>query len=323
MKNYIKKLMTTFAIVSAFLIININNSTAQNYGDYNNPVNTSSCVNLSYNLSYRSKDVNTNGEVSDLQSFLQDKGYLSSDPTGFFGRLTESAVKSYQSLKGLANTGYVGQYTRAKISEDSCRGSVPGPIACTMEMRYCSNGQLMQRDLNTCRWKEEFCAGQSNLQDYNISLSIYSSNLNKYLTKNNYGYFDATNVDGNTNFQISTSNNQSNNIFCTTQSKTNNGYYTNIFSSLNFSQSYDRNGVGLDYYKVSCGDGVNTKRVEQEFIVETKSSYQNNINYCPIGQSIDYNYRNGCVCPPGTSEINNSIYGYSGMFTFECSYGYR
>lgn len=291
MKNYIKKLISSIILPVLFIVVTINNSEAQSYGDYDNSTNINSCINLNFNLKFRSKDTNTNGEVSDLQSFLQDKGYLNSEPTGFFGRLTESAVKSYQSSKGLASTGFVGQYTREQIRNDTCRGVTPGPIACTMEMRYCSNGQPMQRDLNTCRWKEELCGGQSNLQDYNISLSIYSSNLNKYLTKNNFGYFDATDVDGNTNFQISTSNNQFNNIMCSTQSKTNSGYYSNISSSMNFSQNYNKNGIGLDYYKISCGDGVNTKRVEQEFIVETKSPTQNNIN-CFDGY---YIYRPECV----------------------------
>jgi peptidoglycan hydrolase-like protein with peptidoglycan-binding domain len=322
MKTYLKKLITISALVT-FLIVNISSSKAQNYGDYNDTTSINSCINLSFNLKFRSKDLNTNGEVSDLQSFLQDKGYLSSDPTGFFGRLTENAVQSYQSGKGFAATGFVGQYTREQIKSDSCRGGLPGPIACTMEMRYCLNGQPMQRDFTTCRWKEELCSNQSNLQDYNINLSIYSSNLNKYLTKNNSGYFDATDVDGNTSFQISTSNNQSNNIMCSTQSKTNDGYYSNISSSMNFSQNYDRNGTGLDYYKVSCGDGINSKRVEQEFIVETRYPTQNNINYCPIGQSINYMYRNGCVCPLGTNEVNTSGSGYTGWFTFQCNYIYR
>ena len=35
-----------------------------------NPV-SSSCLSLSYNMRYKSRDLNTNGEVSELQDFLQ------------------------------------------------------------------------------------------------------------------------------------------------------------------------------------------------------------------------------------------------------------
>ena len=41
-----------------------------------------SCVTLTYQMSQGSKDSRTNGEVSDLQLFLQVKGYLTVEPTG-------------------------------------------------------------------------------------------------------------------------------------------------------------------------------------------------------------------------------------------------
>src|SRR3989338_5023311 len=74
------------------------------------------CVSLNFNLKYRSRDANTNGEVSTLQDFLQSQNYLSSEPTGYFGILTLKAVKDFQRDNGITPTGYVGPITRAKIN---------------------------------------------------------------------------------------------------------------------------------------------------------------------------------------------------------------
>lgn len=84
---------------------------------------TTSCVNLANNIRYRMRDANTNDEVSALQDFLNVKGFLSSEPTGFFGIATLKAVKKYQSFIKLSPTGYVGQLTRAKIKDMTCIAS--------------------------------------------------------------------------------------------------------------------------------------------------------------------------------------------------------
>ena len=81
------------------------------------------CVDLQYNLGYRSTDAGTNGSVSLLQDFLQSEGYLASEPTGYFGLLTYNAVKSFQSANGILNSGYVGSITRAKVKDISCNGT--------------------------------------------------------------------------------------------------------------------------------------------------------------------------------------------------------
>jgi len=79
------------------------------------------CTNLSYDLRLASKDSLTNGQVSDLQLFLQSKGYLNSDPTGYFGLLTQGAVIKYQNAKSILPAyGFVGSITRGKINSESC-----------------------------------------------------------------------------------------------------------------------------------------------------------------------------------------------------------
>lgn len=90
-------------------------------------VEQSSCINISNNLRYRTRDASVNNEVSDLQDFLNMKGYLSSGPTGYFGLATFNAVKKFQKASGFAPTGYVGPLTRAKISALTCGGAVETP----------------------------------------------------------------------------------------------------------------------------------------------------------------------------------------------------
>lgn len=90
-----------------------------------NPYQTD-CVSINNNLRYRDRDIYKNGEVSALQDFLQGKGYLNNEPTGYFGLLTLSAVKNFQGAYGITPiSGYVGPITRAKIKEITCDGVNP------------------------------------------------------------------------------------------------------------------------------------------------------------------------------------------------------
>lgn len=79
-----------------------------------------SCVDLQNNLRYRSRDANTNNEVSSFQDFLQTNNYLSLEPTGFFGIMTLKAAKDFQKAVGISPTGFIGQLTRAKIKAMTC-----------------------------------------------------------------------------------------------------------------------------------------------------------------------------------------------------------
>ena len=60
-------------------------------------------------------------EVKCLQQFLVNLGeniYPEKLITGYFGPLTQAAVKRYQALKGIITTGYFGPLTRAKINSE-------------------------------------------------------------------------------------------------------------------------------------------------------------------------------------------------------------
>lgn len=57
-----------------------------------------------------------NTQVTALQQYLTQKGFYTGPVTGFYGTLTETAVKQYQSAHGIDAVGYVGPSTRAALN---------------------------------------------------------------------------------------------------------------------------------------------------------------------------------------------------------------
>lgn len=63
--------------------------------------------------------------VQSVQQLLSKYGYLSSaNVTGYYGELTEGAVKNFQSTNGLSSDGSVGRLTMAKLTGDSVKKAV-------------------------------------------------------------------------------------------------------------------------------------------------------------------------------------------------------
>ena len=117
------KIIQKISLGIALLLI-MNNGEMNVYalnGDVdNNNNNTNVCVNLSYNMRKGSRDVNTNNEVTKLQEALVQMGYMSQDPSGYFGNATYAAVQRFQSANSLISSGYVGTYTRSAIQSVTC-----------------------------------------------------------------------------------------------------------------------------------------------------------------------------------------------------------
>jgi uncharacterized surface protein with fasciclin (FAS1) repeats len=63
--------------------------------------------------------------VVQLQNFLSEKGYLSSQNRGYFGAMTRAALIKFQKENGLHGTGFFGPLTREKVR------SVNGSMATT------------------------------------------------------------------------------------------------------------------------------------------------------------------------------------------------
>ncbi len=56
-------------------------------------------------------------DVTELQKILKDEGFFSGSVTGYYGPLTEAAVKKYQTQHGIDSFGYVGPGTRAELNK--------------------------------------------------------------------------------------------------------------------------------------------------------------------------------------------------------------
>lgn len=89
------------------------------------------CPNLTRNLSFGSRG----SDVIELQTFLIAQGDLATgNNTGYFGRMTEAAVKSWQAKNGVVSNGtpsttgygFVGPKTRAKVA-NLCGDTVAQP----------------------------------------------------------------------------------------------------------------------------------------------------------------------------------------------------
>ena len=75
---------------------------------------TITAASIDTNLKYGARGT----EVSELQEFLIDKGFLSGAPTGNFFSLTLKAVIAYQTSVSLPATGFVGPMTRNAINQE-------------------------------------------------------------------------------------------------------------------------------------------------------------------------------------------------------------
>jgi len=104
------------------------------YGNYSSGY---SCIYISSNLSLGSRG----SEVSTLQQFLVNQNYPGAGSwmvTGYFGRATEAAVRTFQVSRGLLQTGIVDAATRSALG-GSC---FPGLGAYYPYSTYTSSYQV-------------------------------------------------------------------------------------------------------------------------------------------------------------------------------------
>jgi hypothetical protein len=121
-------MITNIASMKKFLIIGLLSfalvagaSIASAQTDVDPRGNASTCINLTHDLRVTSSDAETQGQVSDLQFFLQGQGYLASEPTGYFGLQTYAAVQKFQTKNNITPaSGFVGPLTRTAINSAYC-----------------------------------------------------------------------------------------------------------------------------------------------------------------------------------------------------------
>lgn len=122
MKNFIKFFLVTVLALSFATVNAESNTTSVSNGDID-PEGGSACLDLTMSLRYKDNDAKTNGQISQLQDFLVSQGYMTGNPTGYFGLVTFGAVKKFQSQYGFSPTGFVGTLTRGKVKDITCNGN--------------------------------------------------------------------------------------------------------------------------------------------------------------------------------------------------------
>lgn len=96
----------------------------ENINNINVSVRKPVCFDLKYSTTLRSRDSFTRGEVTKLQDFLRSEGLLAVESSGYFGAVTQKALKAYQRQQGISPTGNAGPLTRASIKSRSCNAPV-------------------------------------------------------------------------------------------------------------------------------------------------------------------------------------------------------
>ena len=145
-----KKLVTAFSLL-AILSSGVMVASAQSMGG---GASSNSCVYLTSSQSLGSSDATTGGQVSILQRFLINKGFLSTstgNPTGYYGAQTVAAVKAYQASVGVNLTGTVGPLTRLAIARDTgCVQALTGVNVKDKDIKYCMDDSTYNAATGAC-----------------------------------------------------------------------------------------------------------------------------------------------------------------------------
>lgn len=145
--------------------------TADDYGTGTSAVTSTYCPGLSITMQRGSTDATTGGQVSKLQRFLIERGYLDIEsPTGRLAGLTVQAVKDFQSENGLPSLGIVGSLTRATIAR-MCGSGITTTTTTTTNTTSTASSVI----INQARYERYCCK-------YADAIYIRGSNLNQIKT---------------------------------------------------------------------------------------------------------------------------------------------
>ncbi|HOX21642.1 MAG TPA: peptidoglycan-binding domain-containing protein [Candidatus Paceibacterota bacterium] len=144
------------------------------------PSTTSACFTMQLKVG------STGSEVTALQNAL--KGDSSVYPeglvTGYFGSLTEKAVKAFQTKYGIDAVGQVGPVTRAKLNALFCTTSatptptatpVSGPLTVTVASDSPASANIQRGSANNVVAKFTFTAGSTAVNVTGLTLKSYGT----------------------------------------------------------------------------------------------------------------------------------------------------
>ncbi len=125
------------SIVEEQTIISIINSSNQSAA-VTASVESSGCIQITKILQLGSTDATSSGQVTKLQRFLQERGYLPySSQTGSYNTSTKQAVVAFERAQGISPDGIVGLVTAEKIKQISCSDTgteTPNPTTYSVKV---------------------------------------------------------------------------------------------------------------------------------------------------------------------------------------------
>ena len=327
-----KKIINILAIamiVGATITNNVDVVKAQISGMQNGDVDNSNtsnntCYSFSYDMRKGSRDSNTNSEVTKLQEALIQLGYLSQDPSGYFGTATYNAVKSFQSAKGLLSSGFVGTYTRAVLQSATCNTPNPNP------------------NPNPYPYPNPTPINNINLTPSTLPSTVYDKDSNGgtlsyiVLTDSNNYLYNLLSLNSSYNY-VSVVNTNIPNVTvtldkCNTNNPVNGLVYIKYYMGVCSSNTYTSVSVNMTNSVASMTDNTNyyfTLRINQNGTYIDKQYSFNykklNSNTCPYSiygyqsPNCNTNSYNNNTC---TSGYMNGIYGCYYNVTCNSSYDY-
>jgi hypothetical protein len=298
-----------------------------NFSTYSSAQPYNGCVSLTVSQGLGSTDAITDGQVSMLQVFLNQAGYLSG-VSGTFDNGTYGAVVNYQRAYGLPITGIADPATRSLINQRSCTGlqtGYPGSYQVSYPVTNYSNG-------NNCYWtggaytSTYVCTNQSivplapvvPVYPYSPSCTNYGSNYNNYGNNyNNNNQWNNCNPYGVVLNSLSASYTYSGaTITVTGYGFSNSGNTVYFGNTLISSNVYSSNGTTLTFtvpagyytgtYGITVKNSAGYTSNSLSFTMNNNTSCNNNTNW-------NYGYQNNnCYNNSNWNTWNNSNNGYYG-----------
>ncbi len=117
----LKKLQTAHGLTGVGVVGPLTRTLLNSLQPYSSNVSIQPTINTPVTTKYQFSHDLTIGsqgdDVNKLQTILNTAGFLKVSPTGYFGSMTESAAKAYQSAHSISPTGFVGPITRRELNK--------------------------------------------------------------------------------------------------------------------------------------------------------------------------------------------------------------
>ncbi len=154
------------------------------------------CVDLSQEFGYGTNDKMKNREITALQAYLYDRGFLDVEPTGYFGPLTSFALRRFQYRNEIVVSGYVDIEVRDILREITCEKTA---IITYKEKPY-SPSKTSTKVVNvpkTVAKKTTVIPPTNSNNATSVNKKIIATTTNTSVNKNNGGISTLSSVSGN------------------------------------------------------------------------------------------------------------------------------